>query len=50
MSEKDIDGAIMIQTGGLMLLILRAEFDLNHAWLFACEKFVELGFGEDCYA
>jgi|SRR5580658_8920679 hypothetical protein len=50
MRRKDIDGVIMVQAGWLMLRILRAEFDFNHARLFASEKLFELGFGEDCYA
>jgi hypothetical protein len=50
MRRKDIDGGIIVQAGGLMLLILCAEFDFNHTRLFASEQFFELGFGEDGYA
>jgi hypothetical protein len=50
MRRKDINGVIMVQPGGLMLLILRAEFEYSQDQLFACEKFFELGFVEDCDA
>jgi hypothetical protein len=50
MSEKDIDGAIMVQASGLMLAKLRVACRCNPSTLFASYEFFELGFGEDCYA
>jgi len=50
MSRKDINGAIMVQVSGLMPLKVRGECDCNFSTLFTCEKLVELGFSEDCYA
>jgi hypothetical protein len=50
MRRKDIDGVIMVQAGGLTLLLVWESIGPSCGELFACEKFFELGFGEDCYA
>jgi len=50
MRRKDIDGVIMGQAAGLMLLLLCASIGFSCVELFACEELFELEFSEDWYA